>query len=149
MALGHGHGVAVVVDNTFASPALLRPTEFGADLVVHSATKYLSGHGRVLAGTVAGRVEQIEEIREMRRRIGTGAKPPRDNMVRSLTAAVSVPRQRRRRNSLFTAESKYRELAVRPSKRGISVRAHQPHPGLPARATAPPGRHIKETRHAL
>jgi len=75
VALGHARGVAVVVDNTFASPALLRPAEFGADLVVHSATKYLSGHGRVLAGTVAGRVEQIEEIREMRRRIGTGATP--------------------------------------------------------------------------
>jgi cystathionine beta-lyase/cystathionine gamma-synthase len=64
VALGHGHRVAVVVDNTFASPALLRPTEFGADLVVHSATKYLSGHDRVLAGTLAGRIEQLRVERE-------------------------------------------------------------------------------------
>ncbi|HEX4356347.1 MAG TPA: PLP-dependent transferase [Pseudonocardia sp.] len=73
--LGHDRGLAVVVDNTFASPALLRPTEHGADLVVHSATKYLSGHGRVLAGSVAGRADVIEPIGELRRRLGTGVTP--------------------------------------------------------------------------
>jgi len=73
--LGHDRGVAVVVDNTLASPALFRPTEYGADLVVHSATKYLSGHGRVLAGAVAGRADLVGEIGELRRRLGTGATP--------------------------------------------------------------------------
>ena len=58
-ALAHGRGLALVVDNTFLSPALLRPLEHGADLVVHSATKYLSGHGQTLGGIVAGRREMI------------------------------------------------------------------------------------------
>jgi cystathionine gamma-synthase/methionine-gamma-lyase len=47
------------VDNTFASPYLLRPIEYGADLVVHSATKYLGGHGDVTGGTVAARDETL------------------------------------------------------------------------------------------
>jgi methionine-gamma-lyase len=50
---GGPDGVPLLVDNTFATPVLQRPTEFGARLVVHSATKYLGGHGDVLAGVVA------------------------------------------------------------------------------------------------
>lgn len=50
--LAHGHGIPLVVDNTFATPYLLRPFEFGADIVCHSATKYLSGHGTVISGLV-------------------------------------------------------------------------------------------------
>jgi O-acetylhomoserine (thiol)-lyase len=48
----HAGGVPLIVDNTFASPALCRPIEWGADIVVHSATKYLSGHGTVIGGVV-------------------------------------------------------------------------------------------------
>ena len=50
--VAHAHGVPLVVDNTVPSPALCRPFDFGADLVVHSATKYLGGHGTTLAGVV-------------------------------------------------------------------------------------------------
>jgi len=64
-ALGHRHGAAVVVDNTFASPALCRPHEHGADLVVESATKYLSGHSDVLAGVVTGSRARIEAVRAL------------------------------------------------------------------------------------
>ncbi len=64
-ALGHRHGAAVVVDNTFASPALCRPLEHGADLVVESATKYLSGHSDVLAGVVVGSSARIEAVRAL------------------------------------------------------------------------------------
>ena len=53
-ALAHGRGVKVVVDNTFASPCLQRPIEFGADLVVHSTTKYLNGHSDSVGGIVVG-----------------------------------------------------------------------------------------------
>jgi O-succinylhomoserine sulfhydrylase len=52
-------GALLVVDNCFCSPALQRPLEFGADLVVHSATKYLDGQGRVMGGAVAGRSELV------------------------------------------------------------------------------------------
>jgi methionine-gamma-lyase len=69
--VAHRHGAAYVVDNTFASPYLCRPLELGADLVIESATKYLSGHSDVLAGVVSGRGELIERIRALQ--VDTGA----------------------------------------------------------------------------
>lgn len=68
-ALAHAHGLPVVVDNTFGTPYLIRPLEHGADIVVHSATKFLGGHGTSLGGiivdggsfdwTVGGKFPQI------------------------------------------------------------------------------------------
>lgn len=55
--------IPVVVDNTFSSPYIQRPIEHGCDIVVHSATKYLNGHGDVIAGIAVGNKELIEEIR--------------------------------------------------------------------------------------
>ena len=69
--IAHRHGALYVVDNTFASPYLCRPVELGADLVVESATKYLSGHSDVLAGVVAGRRDLVEAIRAVQ--VDTGA----------------------------------------------------------------------------
>ena len=63
---GDGAGVPLLVDNTFATPILQRPAEFGASLVVHSATKYLGGHGVVLAGVVATNAEWAEKLRRVR-----------------------------------------------------------------------------------
>lgn len=51
-AIAHRHGVPLVVDNTFATPVLCRPFEFGADIVVHSTTKYMDGHATVVGGAV-------------------------------------------------------------------------------------------------
>lgn len=56
-------GIWTVADNTYLSPYLCRPIELGADFVVHSATKYLSGHGDVLAGVIAGREEALRRVR--------------------------------------------------------------------------------------
>jgi len=61
-AIAKGTRASVVVDNTYATPYLTRPIEHGADIVVHSATKYLGGHGDVVAGIVVGRAEQIRLI---------------------------------------------------------------------------------------
>ena len=58
-----GRDIHVVVDNTYCTPYLQRPLELGADLVVHSATKYLSGHGDITAGLVVGRKALIDRIR--------------------------------------------------------------------------------------
>lgn len=63
--LGHRHGATVVVDNTFASPYLCRPLELGVDLVLESATKWLSGHSDVIAGAVAGSRAHIEAVRDV------------------------------------------------------------------------------------
>ncbi len=59
--IAHRHGVRVMVDNTFASPILQRPLELGADLVMHSMTKYLNGHGDVVAGMVVGSDEELHK----------------------------------------------------------------------------------------
>jgi methionine-gamma-lyase len=67
------HNILVVVDNTFCTPYLQRPLDLGADLVVHSATKYLNGHGDVIAGFVVGRKEHLDPIREQGLKDLTGA----------------------------------------------------------------------------
>jgi cystathionine beta-lyase/cystathionine gamma-synthase len=59
----HTRGALVIIDNTFASPVLQRPAELGADLVVHSATKFLAGHSDVTAGLVAGPLDLIKRVR--------------------------------------------------------------------------------------
>jgi O-succinylhomoserine sulfhydrylase len=60
--LAHAAGAMVVVDNVFATPLLQRPIEFGADVVVYSATKHMDGQGRVLGGAVLGRKQWIETV---------------------------------------------------------------------------------------
>lgn len=74
-ALARRQGVPLVVDNTFLSPVLLRPLEHGVDLVVHSATKYLSGHGNVLGGVVCGRRELLTPIRRTLTHFGGALSP--------------------------------------------------------------------------
>lgn len=51
-AIAHGHGLPLIVDNTFATPYLCRPLEHGADIIVHSATKFIGGHGTVIGGCI-------------------------------------------------------------------------------------------------
>lgn len=74
-AMAHERGALLVVDNTFLSPALLRPIEHGADLVLHSATKYLSGTGQTLGGVVAGRREAIGLVAARLARLGSNLTP--------------------------------------------------------------------------
>ncbi|MCP5366668.1 MAG: methionine gamma-lyase [Hyphomicrobiales bacterium] len=62
-AISHAHGAKVVVDNTYATPVLTRPLELGADVVVHSATKYLGGHGDLIAGMAVGGAEDMAQVR--------------------------------------------------------------------------------------
>ena len=58
------HGIPLVVDNTFASPYLQRPLELGAEIVVHSATKYLGGHGDIIGGLIVGSAAMMDRIRQ-------------------------------------------------------------------------------------
>ncbi|MCW8834013.1 MAG: methionine gamma-lyase [Colwellia sp.] len=62
-AIAKKHQLISVVDNTFLTPVLQQPAKFGADIVIHSATKYLNGHGDVVAGIVCGSSEMISEIK--------------------------------------------------------------------------------------
>jgi methionine-gamma-lyase len=71
--ISHRHGIKVVVDNTYCTPYLQRPLELGADVVVHSATKYLSGHGDVTAGIAIASKEIIDQVRLFGLKDMTGA----------------------------------------------------------------------------
>jgi methionine-gamma-lyase len=62
-AVAKVHNIISVVDNTYATPLITRPIELGADIVVHSATKYLGGHGDLIAGMIVGRKQMIDQIR--------------------------------------------------------------------------------------
>ena len=62
-AIAHRHDAKVVVDNTYCTPYLQRPIELGADYVVHSATKYLGGHGDLIAGAIVGPRESLDQVR--------------------------------------------------------------------------------------
>jgi len=60
--IAHAHGALLAVDNSFASPVLQRPAQFGADIVVHSGTKFLDGQGRVMAGAVCGTLALVDKV---------------------------------------------------------------------------------------
>ena len=68
--LGKERGVTTVVDSTFATPINLRPLEYGVDLVVHSATKYMGGHNDIIAGVLAGRASLVEPVLELLKNLG-------------------------------------------------------------------------------
>ncbi len=73
--LAHSKNVLLVVDNCLCTPALQKPLELGADLVVHSATKYLDGQGRCMGGVVAGRSELVNEVLAFIRSAGPTMSP--------------------------------------------------------------------------
>jgi cystathionine gamma-synthase/methionine-gamma-lyase len=68
--LAHHYGAVVIVDNTFTTPYLLRPFEFGADFVSHSVSKFLSGHGDVLAGSVSCYRKDFDKLHDMLIQVG-------------------------------------------------------------------------------
>ena len=73
--IAHAHGVVVVVDNTFATPINQQPLSLGADLVLHSATKFLGGHADVLGGIVCGKRALIDKIYHFREITGAALEP--------------------------------------------------------------------------
>ncbi len=69
--MAHSEGAAVIVDNTFATPVLCKPLSFGADIVIHSATKYFSGHGNITAGVMCGNDDSLmKQAVEYRKYVG-------------------------------------------------------------------------------
>lgn len=73
--LAHRHGILLAVDNCFCTPALQLPLALGADLVIHSATKYLDGQGRCLGGAVVGKQDRIDEVLAFVRSAGPSMSP--------------------------------------------------------------------------
>lgn len=71
----HGRSIPLCVDNTFATPCLQRPIDLGADIVVHSATKYFGGHGDIIGGVAVGRRDFIKEMWKYAKDVGASISP--------------------------------------------------------------------------
>jgi len=132
--LAHRHGAAYVVDNTFASPYVCRPLEHGADLVVESATKYIGGHSDVLAGTVAGHPDLIDEVRRVQIDTGAALAPLAAFLVLRGLATLGVRLDRHAATSTALAAWLERQDGVRqvrhpmlPSHPGSDIVARQFH----------------------
>lgn len=93
--LAHNTGALLVVDSTLAPPVICRPLEHGADLVIHSATKYIGGHSDVTGGVVTGQIELISQIRSVRVDTGGSLSPDDAFLLRRglETLPVRVRRQ--------------------------------------------------------
>jgi len=104
--IAHAKGVQVIVDNTYATPIITRPIELGADFVVHSATKYLGGHGDLLAGIVVGRLEQMIEVRTIGVKDMTGAviAPFNSMLILRGIKTLELRMQRHSENAMQIAE---------------------------------------------
>ncbi len=104
-SLAHAHGAWLVVDNTFASPAVQRPIEFGADLVVHSTTKYLNGHSDSVGGVVvAVQDEDIEWLRFIQNTEGAILSPFDSWLVLRGTKTLTVRMAQHNTNAMALAE---------------------------------------------
>ncbi|MDA8018315.1 MAG: PLP-dependent aspartate aminotransferase family protein [Thermoanaerobaculia bacterium] len=95
VAFARTHGMVSIIDNTFATPLVFRPIEYGFDLVVHSATKALNGHSDVLAGVVLGSRARIGAIDQQLRLLGGTADPQAVYLLRRgvKTLGVRLPAQ--------------------------------------------------------
>lgn len=97
-------GIALVVDSTFASPVNLRPIEHGADVVIHSATKYLNGHHDVLGGIVCGTAPYIEEVRQKMMLWGQAPDPFAAWLLERGIKTLDVRIRRHNENAMRVAE---------------------------------------------
>ncbi len=98
------HNLILNVDNCFATPLLQRPIDYGADLVVHSATKWIDGQGRVLGGVIVGRADLIKEIYLFCRNTGPSMSPFNAWVLSKSLETLDVRMQRHCENALKIAE---------------------------------------------
>jgi cystathionine gamma-synthase len=125
-ALAHEHGARVVVDNTFATPYLQQPLALGADIVVHSATKYLGGHSDVVGGFVATDDEELAEgIGFMQNAAGAVPSPFDCYLVLRGLKTLAVRMDRHSANARAVAEA----LSAHPSVERVLWPGLSDHPG--------------------
>jgi cystathionine gamma-synthase/methionine-gamma-lyase len=119
--IAHRAGAALIVDTTFASPYLLQPLEHGAHYAVHSATKYLGGHGDVMAGIVACTADRAGDLRERQKLLGANLGPQEAWLVLRGIKTLALRMRQHCANALAVAET----LATNP----FVAQVH--YPGLP------------------
>jgi O-succinylhomoserine sulfhydrylase len=98
------HQLLLLVDNCFATPYLQQPIKYGADLVIHSATKYIDGQGRVLGGLIAGKKELITEIKAFARHSGPALSPFNAWVLSKSLETLAVRMDRHSENALKLAQ---------------------------------------------
>jgi methionine-gamma-lyase len=118
----HAREVPVIVDNTFASPYLCNPLALGADLVIHSLTKYIGGHSDLIGGAVIGSAERVAAVREVVVNTGGNANPFEAFLALRGLRTLAVRMDRHSDNALAVA----RGLEGRPGIDGVR------YPGLPS-----------------
>ena len=123
-ALTKAAGAALVVDNTFATPLLVRPIELGANLVVHSLTKFLSGHGDVLGGVVVSDAAHYETLRTLSRVFGPVLGPFESYLAMRGIKTFAVRVERQCANACRVASW----LAARPEVARVYFPADPAHP---------------------
>ena len=103
--IAHAHGALLVVDNTFCSPYLHRPFEFGADVVLHSVTKFLNGHADVVGGVVVAKTEALfRQLRPMMTTLGCNMDPHQAYLVIRGIKTLGLRIERAQANALKIAE---------------------------------------------
>ncbi len=118
----HSKSIPFCVDNTFATPYLQRPIEHGADMVIHSLTKYFGGHGDIIGGAVVGREDFIKELHENAKEIGGSNSPFNAWLVLRGLKTLAVRMDKHCKNAMAIAEylSKHDKIE------------HVYYPGLPS-----------------
>jgi cystathionine beta-lyase/cystathionine gamma-synthase len=124
-AAAHARGLAVIVDNTFATPHLQRPLALGADLVMHSLTKSLAGHSDLIAGALAGPRRRIDSARAMMKVLGGCIDPHAAFLVQRGLKTLHLRVERQCANALALA----RRLEGHPALRRVLYPGLPSHPG--------------------
>ncbi|QOR75332.1 MAG: O-succinylhomoserine sulfhydrylase [Thermoflavifilum sp.] len=122
--IAHAHGLLLNVDNCFATPALQQPIALGADLVVHSATKWIDGQGRVLGGIVLGKKALIHEVYLLCRTMGPSLSPFNAWMLSRSLETLHLRMQQHSANAWELA----RRLQSHPSVREVRYPFLESHP---------------------
>ncbi|MGM1057427.1 MAG: trans-sulfuration enzyme family protein [Bacteroidota bacterium] len=115
-AIAKKHNLILIIDNCFATPYLQNPIKFGADLVVHSATKLIDGQGRVLGGVTVGRADLIREIYLFSRNTGPALSPFNAWILSKSLETLAVRLDRHCENALKVAEFLEKESRVESVK---------------------------------
>lgn len=102
--IAHKHGCKFIVDNTFLSPIVMKPLELGADIVVHSGTKYYVGHGDALCGIVAGSKKDMDQVRYYYDNLGSHISPFNAWLVLRSIRTMPLRVQRQSQNALALAK---------------------------------------------
>jgi cystathionine beta-lyase/cystathionine gamma-synthase len=123
-AFAKEHGLVSMIDNTFASPVNFRPAEWGFDISLHSATKYLNGHSDIVAGAVIGRADLVEQIKHRLDHLGGALDPHACFLLHRGLKTLAVRMRQHNESALKIAQF----LDKHPSVTGINYPGLESHP---------------------